>query len=72
MRYRLDSRRLLGHHLGYAVGTGRPATASNVRNGKSKKTVLTGDGLLHVNIVVAVFERLTLHSLLATQPPSPA
>lgn len=40
----------LGHHLGYAPGAERPAAAGNVRNGKSKKTVLTGDGPLHLDI----------------------
>ena len=31
----------LGHHLGYAAGEARPEEATNHRNGKSSKTVLT-------------------------------
>ncbi|MBK5004635.1 transposase [Pseudomonas sp. S32] len=37
----------LGHHLGYPPGAQRPEDETNQRNGKSAKTVLTGDGPLH-------------------------
>jgi len=40
----------LGHHLGYAQGQERPEQATNQRNGKSRKTVLTDDGPLRVDI----------------------
>lgn len=40
----------LGHHLGYAAGALRPEEATNQRNGKSGKTVLTGDGPLRLDI----------------------
>lgn len=40
----------LGHHLGYAVGSDKPADASNQRNGKSGKTVLTGEGPLRIAV----------------------
>lgn len=40
----------LGHHLGYAPGQERPEDATNQRNGKSRKTVLTDDGPLRVDI----------------------
>ncbi|MDF0748594.1 transposase, partial [Bacillus velezensis] len=40
----------LGHHLGYAQGQERPEKATNQRNGKSPKTVLTDDGPLRVDI----------------------
>ena len=40
----------LGHHLGYAQGQERPEEATNQRNGKSPKTVLTDDGPLRVDI----------------------
>ena len=40
----------LGHHLGYPVGAAKPAAAANQRNGKSAKTVLTGEGPLRVEI----------------------
>jgi len=36
----------LGHHLGYPPGAQRPEDENNQRNGKSGKTVLTGDGPL--------------------------
>jgi transposase-like protein len=38
----------LSHHLGYAPGAERPASASNQRNGFTGKTVLTGDGKLRI------------------------
>jgi len=34
----------LGHPLGYPPGAQRPEDETNQRNGKSGKTVLTGDG----------------------------
>ena len=34
----------LGHHLGYPPGAQRPEDETNQRNGKSGRTVLTGDG----------------------------
>ena len=40
----------LGHHLGYAAGAERPEDATNHRNGKSGKTVLTDDGPLRLDI----------------------
>jgi transposase-like protein len=40
----------LGHHLGYPAGGERPEDATNQRNGKSRKTVLTDDGPLRVDI----------------------
>src|SRR6478609_270991 len=40
----------LGHHLGYPAGGERPEQATNQRNGKSSKTVLTDDGPLQVEI----------------------
>ena len=40
----------LGHHLGYAAGEARPEEATNQRNGKSGKTVLTDDGPLRLEI----------------------
>lgn len=40
----------LGHHLGYPAGGERPEQATNQRNGKSSKMVLTDDGPLRVEI----------------------
>ena len=40
----------LGLHLGYPAGGERPEQATNQRNGKSSKTVLTDDGPLRVEI----------------------
>ena len=40
----------LGHHLGYPPGAQRPEDETNQRNGKSGKTVLTGDGPLRLEI----------------------
>ena len=40
----------LGHHLGYPSGDAKPEGAANQRNGKSAKTVLTGEGPLRVDI----------------------
>ena len=40
----------LGHHLGYASGAAKPEAASNQRNGRSGKTVLTDDGPLRIEV----------------------
>ncbi len=40
----------LGHHLGYPAGAQRPEDETNQRNGKSAKTVLTGDGPIRLDI----------------------
>ena len=40
----------LGHHLGYPTGAQRPEDETNQRNGKSGKTVLTGDGPIRLDI----------------------
>ncbi|MBV8123491.1 MAG: IS256 family transposase [Paucibacter sp.] len=40
----------LSHHLGYPPGTAKPEEASNQRNGKSAKTVLTEDGPLRIEV----------------------
>lgn len=38
------------HHLGYAPGSDKPAGSSNHRNGSSRKTVLTDDGPLRIDV----------------------
>ncbi len=40
----------LAHHLGYANGAAKPAAGANQRNGKSAKTVITGEGPVRVDI----------------------
>lgn len=40
----------LGHHLDYPEGAERPGGASNQRNGRSGKTVLTDYGPLHLEM----------------------
>ena len=40
----------LGHHLGYPVGEAKPETAANQRNGRSGKTVLTGEGPVRIEV----------------------
>jgi hypothetical protein len=40
----------LGHHLGYRSGAAKPEPASNQRNGRSAKTVLTKDGPLRIEV----------------------
>ena len=40
----------LSHHLGYANGAAKPAPGANQRNGKSAKTVITGEGPVRVDI----------------------
>jgi putative transposase len=40
----------LGHHRGYPSGAPRPEAATNQRNGKSAKTVLTDDGPLRIEV----------------------
>ena len=40
----------LSYHLGYGRGQDKPKGATNHRNGKSAKTVLTEDGPLHIEV----------------------
>ena len=40
----------LGHHLGYPAGQAKPEPAANQRNGKSAKTVLTGEGPVRIEV----------------------
>ncbi len=40
----------MSHHLGYAAGSEKPEAATNHRNGKSGKTVLTDDGPLRIEV----------------------
>lgn len=40
----------MSHHLGYAAGTEKPEAATNHRNGRSGKTVLTDDGPLRIEV----------------------
>ena len=40
----------MSHHLGYAAGGDKPQSATNHRNGKSGKTVLTDDGPLRIEV----------------------
>ncbi len=40
----------MSHHLGYVAGADKPETATNHRNGKSGKTVLTDDGPLRIEV----------------------
>ena len=40
----------MGHHLGYPAGGAKPEAATNHRNGKSGKTVLTDDGPLRIEV----------------------
>ena len=40
----------MSHHLGYAAGSEKPETATNYRNGRSEKTVLTDDGPLRIAV----------------------
>ncbi len=40
----------LGHHLGYPAGTAKPEPGSNQRNGKSAKTVQTGEGPVRIEV----------------------
>ncbi len=40
----------LGHHLGYPAGTAKPDAVLNQRNGKTGKTVLTGEGPLRIEV----------------------
>ena len=40
----------MSHHLGYTAGADRPDAATNHRNGKSGKTVLTDDGPLRIEV----------------------
>lgn len=40
----------MNHHLGYSPGSAKPSEARNHRNGKSGKTVLTGDASLRIEV----------------------
>ena len=40
----------MSHHLGYAAGSEKPKAATNYRNGRSGKTVLTDDGPLRIEV----------------------
>jgi putative transposase len=40
----------MSHHLGYEAGAAKPADTGNHRNGKSRKTVLTDDGPVHIEV----------------------
>ena len=40
----------MSHHLGYPAGAEKPESATNHRNGKSGKTVLTDDGPLRIEV----------------------
>jgi transposase-like protein len=40
----------MSHHLGYATGTEKPEAATNHRNGRSGKTVLTDDGPVRIEV----------------------
>ena len=40
----------MSHHLGYPAGADKPQTATNHRNGRSGKTVLTDDGPLRIDV----------------------
>lgn len=38
----------MSHHLGYAPDEAKPIQATNHRNGKSRKTILTGEGAIKI------------------------
>ena len=40
----------LGHHLGYVAGATKPEQGGNQRNGKTAKTVLTGEGPVRIEV----------------------
>ena len=40
----------MSHHLGYSPGADKPAQSTNQRNGKSGKTILTGEEALRIDI----------------------
>ncbi|PRF95937.1 IS256 family transposase, partial [Burkholderia cenocepacia] len=40
----------MNHHLGYPPGAAKPANATNQRNGKGAKTVLTEDGPIRIEV----------------------
>src|SRR3972149_3009858 len=40
----------MSHHLGYAAGGDKPEAATNHRNGRSGKTVLTDDGPVRIEV----------------------
>lgn len=41
----------MSHHLGYPPGAAKPANATNQRNGKGAKTVLTEDGPIRIEVL---------------------
>ncbi|KVO78187.1 IS256 family transposase [Burkholderia ubonensis] len=40
----------MNHHLGYPAGSAKPTNATNQRNGKGAKTVLTEDGPIRIEV----------------------
>ena len=40
----------MSHHLGYVAGADKPPAATNHRNGKSGKTLLTDEGPLRIEV----------------------
>jgi putative transposase len=40
----------MNHHLGYKAGATKPANATNQRNGRGAKTVLTDDGPIRIDV----------------------
>ncbi|WP_216090250.1 transposase, partial [Burkholderia sola] len=40
----------MSHHLGYPAGAAKPANATNQRNGRGAKTVLTEDGPIRIEV----------------------
>ena len=40
----------MSHHLGYPPGAAKPSNATNQRNGKGAKTVLTEDGPIRIEV----------------------
>lgn len=40
----------MNHHLGYPPGAAKPANATNQRNGKGAKTILTEDGPIRIEV----------------------
>ncbi|ROZ71479.1 IS256 family transposase [Ramlibacter sp. WS9] len=40
----------LGHHLGYPAGAAKPEAGANQRNGRSAKTVQTGEGPVRIEV----------------------
>ena len=58
----------LSHHLGYPAGTSKPEEATNLRNGRSSKTVLTEEVITaHLSGVASL-----LAARACSRPPSSA